>query len=155
MDCKGARWAQIVFWERADLEKLHQLETWLAERLQPSNETRRQALNIGETKERALFREMSAKHQLLPFWPEKMPLDLRAERTRNFERAIYPLWASISARHAEEDFQGKPVTELRTLHTCDVAIFNSGKRPDRAYLTKAEEEKKAVGEKYRQANEEV
>lgn len=137
MDKRTARWAHIVFWDREDLEKLHRLEVWLEERVGPAGETRRQVKGLGETRERALFQEMQRNHQLIPFWPPRMPLGAQENAMRDFEREIFPIWASIKARNDQRDKAAADskdfVREIETLHTQDIAIFDSGKRPNRTH----------------------
>lgn len=139
MDANTVRWAQIVFWDRDDLVRLHGLESWLEMRLPPIQATRRRILDLGEERERALFRSLQDRYGLVPFWPDKMPPDARAAAMAAFERAIYPLWASIKKRDDELDADPNhaPVREIETLHAQDLAIFknsdNPNGKPDRRF----------------------
>jgi hypothetical protein len=62
------------------------------------------------------------KYQLVPYWDKTIPECIRADRVKEFERAVFPIWAGIMGREKEKK------DECAILHGCDIAIHGSGIR---------------------------
>lgn len=127
MDSNVARWSQVVFWSIENIQELHKIEDEIDATWTKLGKSQPQYRVV------ALFRELNDVFAVSPYWPEKMPLNIQAERMQQFERKIYPIWASINARHDAKDLKGDVVPTLKSLHDCDIAIFNSGHKPDRSW----------------------
>lgn len=56
---------------------------------------------------------------------------IQAQKMVDFKNAIFPIWRGIYQRDQDIDDGGQTVTDLETLHKCDIAIFDSGIKPDR------------------------
>ncbi len=118
MEANTARWAQIIFWERGDLQELHRRESLLEASCENS---RKNGKRLPNWKDESFIEQMAARNSLVPYWPAQLPVDVRDLELKNFERAIYPIWASIFAK-ADKDAKA---TEQETVHRCDLAIFDA------------------------------
>jgi hypothetical protein len=80
------------------------------------------------------------------------------QRMKDFERSIYPIWCSVAEkdRVAEEKLTsaqvhapGQVMFEVSTVHRQDIAIHESGKKPDGELVpTAALRKKAAVSDRY-------
>ena len=117
-----SRWAQIVFWDREDLDKLHQRE----------NSRKAQSNHSGVEFDLAWMEKMALKHALRPYWDSKIEDFIQKDRMNMFFSQVYPIWAAIVSSRIEADNRGtRDFDELQVLHDCDLRIFESGYRPDR------------------------
>ena len=69
----------------------------------------------------------------------------KASLMRNFEKSIYPVWAPIFQRAKENE----KITEVQAMHLADMAIFDSGIKPERE-SSFTDGNREAVQGKYRQ-----
>ena len=84
---------------------------------------------------RSIFDAMQIKHGLSPFFVGGDP-GTQGEKVKQFERAIYPLWAPI--------FGDEEIADLERYHRADVAIFERREslRPKRLEMTDSQRRKK-------------
>lgn len=79
------------------------------------------------------------------FWPKDVSENERGARILDFERAIYPVWASIETKDREADANmtreqlaaTTVLLECQTLHRQDEAIIASGKSVNRGGVSRA------------------
>jgi len=94
------------------------------------------SLGLGAWKDEDYIIKLAAKYQLIPYWSPNLTEGDQANRIRDFERAIYPIWARLETMFMEKDKAAQRkedfVKEEDVLHAMDVAIHGSGHRPDRA-----------------------
>lgn len=131
MDQNLARWSQIVFWDEGDVVRLHKLEKWRNMRLPPSGVPRYQTTGMDGPQAGDLIQYNQARYMIRPFWPRGVTTAMQEERMREFERRIYPIWKSIFEHDGAADAEGPGIQEMESLHKADMAIFNSGSKPDR------------------------
>ena len=106
-----------------------------------------------------LWEQMAVKHGMIPYWPADMDEASKAETMRQFERSIYPIWASIYNRGLEiekkSNDKADDFIEIDVIHRCDVAVHGSGHRPNRNFLTKKQgdalRKKAVIGDRFREA----
>lgn len=140
MDSNMARWMQIVFWNREDVEELHKRER---SREKQCEESRRLGKRLIDWRDRDFLAKMQDRYQLNPYWPEKMDQEMRTSKMKSFERDIFTIWGPF---FTQENLTN--LTEIEAVHKADIAIVASCKQPDRAYQGGDERKRAAVGDKY-------
>ena len=135
MQTNTARWAQLVMMDREDVEALHARERSLATRSGPS----RQPLCAQQNRHwKCAGLIADAMRRRGPsYWPAGMDQTEQGRSIEQFEREIYPIWASIKTRHrtAEASMSltdcadQNILAECVTLHAQDLAIYESGIKP--------------------------
>lgn len=141
MNDRTTRWLQVCLMDRDDLAGLHAREKSQATRL-PDSGNRPRFLVEGKSTWEDLARIGLTTSRLLPsgFWPHGMDEAARSASVRNFEAAVYPIWAGIevedSAReakmtHAQVSAPGQVLYECATVHRQDLAIVGAGIKPNR------------------------
>ncbi len=83
-----------------------------------------------------IHNEMAPRFGLKPFWPSDVCENDKYERLREFRQAAYKVWEPIVRdvveKAADDEPEGPEFDELGLLHACDLALFRSGVRVDRA-----------------------
>ena len=131
MTTNESRWAQIVFWNRENLDELHRREL-LREK---ENESRAEAMKSPIDVWDFLFIErMQGTHELVPYWDSMLPESARTERMAQFCREIYTSWRPFFG-------QGGQDPEISVLHKADNAIFKIGIKPNRGNIQKFSDKK--------------
>ena len=160
MDSNIARWAQIVWWEREDIEGLHHREVLLATRSGPSRTPKFAQTKLGTWEAVNLIQSMTDRIFPDGYWPREMTSGDQMRSMEAFQRAIYPIWMGIAERDMrmdadrtiEEVTMAPVMYECLTMHRQDLAIIKSGHKPSR--LSTAPESllklrrKAAAGESY-------
>lgn len=139
MDSNLQRWSMIVFWDQTDLDRLHDKETqmWSLDRSWERNPAGRRP-KPWELAFSMLLEDMVAKYQLRPYWDEKMPTDIQAQRLRDFSRLIFPAWKRIQSDWETRSIRDREVEpEIQMLHACDKAVIETGQRPQRVWADQA------------------
>jgi hypothetical protein len=134
-----ARWAQIVYWDRMDLLELHRLER---EREKLNASLRAQRKRLVMLTDIYFIESMQPKYQLVPYWIDLEPATAEL-RMDLFERQIYPIWAALQWKN-QDDKRG----DIEILHAQDLAIYDSGFKPDRLGSDSKREFKKKVSAQF-------
>ena len=123
MTREEARWAQIVFWSKEDVDELHRRERkkWDIYRAAVAD-----AQRTPDWWDDGFISSRLYVHCLQPYWPVSMPSGEREDRISSFFRLIYPVWKGILSRNPDCD-----IYDINVLHTCDLSIWKMGKRPNR------------------------
>ncbi len=139
MQLNTARWAQIVFWQREDLDTLHRRENSLAIHCE---KLRREAQRLIEWRCQDFIETMIEPSGLRPYWVDLDPGD-QAIRIAEFERGIFPIWKRI-----EEEGIRQGRSDDAILHDQDIAIYESGWKVNRLGTNVDRQKKGKLSEMY-------
>jgi hypothetical protein len=121
------RWVLLTFAESAEIEKLHKQEALLKKRCG----------YFSPAWQAPFLERVVEKNRLEPFWPPKVTNEEKHLRLRDFQKAIFQSWFPIVLKAwetestAELHDKAKWFDEVRVLHDCDWAVWNSNVRVDR------------------------
>ena len=117
------RWAILVFAKPEDLSWLHVRE---CKRCNIDYELGQKQLSPIGWEDNGAIEKITERAGLDPYWPTNMPQQEQKNRMDDFCKAIFPLWKNVAERC------GPDVDEKTKTHLQDIAIFKSGKQPNRA-----------------------
>lgn len=127
MNRTESRWAQIVFWDKAELLELHRREMLREEKSDALARGRQSPI---DTWDMGYIDRMAAVHNLVPYWDTMLPSPARDDRMGQFLRAIYPCWKSIFGEAYQEP-------DMAALHKADRNVFGHDIRPNRGNVERA------------------
>ena len=138
MDQCIARWSQIVWMDREELESLQRREILRATR-GIDGRLSFVAKNQSHWMDLDRIKMSTMSHSPDGYWPRDMSTSEQAASMAQFEARIYPLWRGIAERDTaaealmttEQVREQRVLLECITLHKQDLAIFNSGIKPNR------------------------
>lgn len=159
MEARTARWAQLSYLDREDIEGLHQQEVLLATRSGPSRMPLFSQKGLGTWEATTKISQMTARMSPDGFFPN-MDNAAQYRAMSDFEKAVYPIWRGIEERDSANEAK-LSMTEINkipvmleclTVHRQDLAIHASGHKPSRLNATPEAAQnlrkKAAAGEKY-------
>ena len=126
------RWTRIVFWDLADLTKLHLNEEKLANLIKTELRAGRRMPRI-HWHDTDFIKSMDLKYNLIPYWPDQMKDEQIRAHGDQFIKQIYPIWAG-QCRIGQDYHDLDDHYNQELLHRVDMAIFESGYKPDRHFM---------------------
>lgn len=139
MDPKTARWSQIVFFDRDEVEALHHRERLLAKRSGSSRTPEFQVMGLPTWEDEAKIASITSRLNPSGYWPKEMLEGERTASMADFEHKIYPIWMGIEKKDHDAEALMTPdqagatpvMLECLTMHRQDWAIYDSGEKPRR------------------------